>query len=99
MKKETASIFAIASIFAHGEKHSVPYDKEIRLSSPYRQSRKMFRKPGTGFLRTQSSREAQYAAVLAAEAKRARKAEKLTRDMMKCLTLNPCLVSAAKVFA
>ena len=34
----SASILAIASIFAYGEKHSVPYDREIRLSSSYRPS-------------------------------------------------------------
>lgn len=87
----SASILAIASIFAYGEKHSVPYDREIRLSSSYRPSRKMFRKPGTGYLRTQSSREAQYAAVLAADAKRARKAAKFSNDMATCLLHNPCL--------
>lgn len=41
--------------------------------------------------KTQSSREAQYAAVLAADVKRARKAAKFSNDMATCLLHNPCL--------
>lgn len=48
--------------------------------------------------KTQRSREDQYGDVLAAEAKRERKAEKFARDYMKCLDLNPCLGDPMAVF-